>query len=142
MRMQLNKLIGGGSLSRGEYLVLRSIRRSNLGVPAEGEPRIRAALLSEMLELSRPSITRILNTLEGREFITRNIDTSDRRSVSIVITQQGLAALEQANRALLGISGRLTASLGEEDTDKLIELVDKLAEIYKNLAEGTEDSLL
>ena len=134
MRRQLNKLIGNGNLSQGEYLVLRNIRLSDSGVSAGGmRGHIKAAALSDILELSRPSITRILNALELRGFITRNIDKEDRRSVSIELTEAGIEALEKANRELLSIAVRLVDSLGDADTDKLIELVDKLAEIYKGM---------
>ncbi len=134
MRRQLNKLIGNGNLSQGEYLVLRNIRLSDSGVSAGGmRGHIKAAALSDILELSRPSITRILNALELRGFITRNIDKEDRRSVSIELTEAGIEALEKANRELLSIAVRLVDSLRDADTDKLIELVDKLAEIYKGM---------
>jgi len=136
MRRQLNKLISNGNLSQGEYLVLRNIWLSNnelSGFAQEGY--IKAADLSDMLELSRPSITRILNDLERRGFITRNIDKKDRRSINIELTEAGIEALEKANRRILGIAERLVVSLGDSDTDKLIELIDKLTEIYKEMPE-------
>jgi DNA-binding MarR family transcriptional regulator len=136
MRKQLNELISKGNLSRGEYLVLRNIWMSKSGSRAGGRGRLRAASLSEILELSRPSITRILNTLESRGFITRSIDEEDRRSVSIELTELGIEALEKANQGLFRIAERLVGALGEADTDKLIELLEKLADIFKGMAEG------
>lgn len=129
MRRQLNKLISNGRLSQGEYLVLRNIWLSGK------QKNIRAAELSDKLELSRPSITRILNSLEHREFIIRNIDKEDRRSVNIELTETGIEAIEMANQELLNIAVKLAVSLGDTDTDKLIELVDKLTEIYKGLVD-------
>ena len=134
MRKYLNRLTSRGDLTQGEYQVLRHIRLASAGFPADGKPSpVRAATLSDKLELSRPSITRILNTLERRGFIIRKIDREDRRSISIELTEKGGEALDRANKALLAIAERLVDSLGDADTDKLIELVDKLAAIYKEM---------
>lgn len=137
MRRQLNKLISNGDLSQGEYLVLRNIWLSNNGMSSYGiQGYIKAADLSDILELSRPSITRILNDLEQRGLITRNIDSKDRRSVRIELTEAGIEAIEKANRRILSIAERLVISLGDSDTDKLIELINKLTEIYKEIIES------
>lgn len=138
MRRQLNKLISNGDLSQGEYLVLRNIWLSNNGM-SSNQGHIKAADLSDILKLSRPSITRILNDLERRGLITRNIDSEDRRSVKIELTEEGIEAIEKANRRILSIAERLVVSLGDSDTDKLIELIDKLTEVYKELFESSGD---
>jgi DNA-binding MarR family transcriptional regulator len=77
--------------------------------------------------------------LERRGFILRNIDKADRRSVSIELTEMGMEALENANKELLNINERLVVSLGDTDTDKLIELIDKLTDIYKGMLEDNGD---
>ena len=138
MRRQLNALISNGDLSQSEYLVLRNIWLSNNGM-SSNQGHIKAADLSDILKLSRPSITRILNDLERRGLITRNIDSEDRRSVKIELTEEGIEAIEKANRRILSIAERLVVSLGDSDTDKLIELIDKLTEIYKELFESSGD---
>lgn len=135
MRSQLNNLLQSGSLSQGEYLVLRNIRHANSSLASDGilNGNIKAATLSDILALSRPSITRILNGLEKRGLITRSINKKDRRSVAISITEEGITALDEANKALLKITNRLVTSLGEADMAKLIELVDKVAEVYEEM---------
>lgn len=142
MRRNLNQLLSNGNVSQGEYLVLRNIWRSSTDMNADRmQQHIKAANLSDALELSRPSITRILNSLEGRGLIKRNIDAKDRRSISIELTEDGINALLKAENALNNLTETLVKSLGDEDTDKLIELVDKLSEIYKELLQqgGNKD---
>lgn len=134
LKRQLTKLISSGNLSFGEYLVLRNLRSSQNDIKrCSREGYMKAADLSELLELSRPSITRILNSLEHRGYIVRNIDKKDRRSININLTETGIEALERANRKILQIADRLVAELGEADTDKLIELIERLTEIYKRI---------
>ena len=93
-----------------------------------------------MLELSRPAITRILNSLENRGFIVRNVNKKDRRSFAIELTETGIEAIEKANRRILGFAGKLVESLGDSETDKLIELIDRLSNILKEMTVGDEIS--
>jgi len=37
----------------------------------------------------------------------------------------------------MSIAERLVGSLGDADTDKLIELIDKLSEIFKEMLDGS-----
>ncbi|HHV45824.1 MAG TPA: MarR family transcriptional regulator [Tissierellia bacterium] len=139
MRRQLNKLISDGNLSQGEYFVLRNLWISSNDLSNEDKKGyVKAADLSDKLELSRPAITRILNNLEHRGLITRNIDKKDRRSINIELTQAGIEAIENANKRILSIAERIVASLGDFEADKLIELIDKLTEIYKEILEENE----
>lgn len=134
MRKQLNKLISSGSLSLGEYLILRNVWLSKSELSSNVRlGTIKAADLSELLERSRPSITRILNGLEKRGLITRTIDPNDRRSINIGLTEAGTEALKLANRKILNFAERVVESLGESDTDKLIALIERLTMIYEKL---------
>lgn len=134
MRKQLNKLISSGSLSLGEYLILRNVWLSKSELSSNVRlGTIKAADLSELLEMSRPSITRILNGLEKRGLITRTIDPNDRRSINIGLTEVGTEALKLANRKILNFAERVVESLGESDTDKLIALIERLTMIYEKL---------
>jgi len=134
MRRQLNRLAEFGSLTQGEYLVLRHMWLAERAVENAGrEGTIKAAELSEQLERPRPAITRILNDLEARGLITRSIDPKDRRSVRIDLTAAGAAELNQANDTILRMANRIVAALGEPDTERLIQLLNRLAQVYTEI---------
>ena len=134
MRRQLNRLAEFGSLTQGEYLVLRHMWLAERAVENAGrEVTIKAAELSEQLERPRPAITRILNDLEARGLITRSIDPKDRRSVRIDLTAAGAAELNQANDTILRVANRIVAALGEPDTERLIQLLNRLAQVYTEI---------
>ena len=50
--------------------------------------------MQKKLHISKPAISYILNTLEKKNYITREIDPKDRRKVSISATPEGRAAAE------------------------------------------------
>jgi DNA-binding MarR family transcriptional regulator len=52
--------------------------------------------LAQMLHLSQPTITGILDRLEGRDLITRSRSGADRRALEISVTDSGREALKSA----------------------------------------------
>jgi len=140
IRRQLGRLFAGGDLSQGEYFVLKTLcEKQNSKRETGFEGCLRAAFLSERLEMKRPMISRILNTLEARGYISRAIDKSNRRSFEIQLTKSGEAALERAEHNLFGIADRLETELGDADMEKLIALLSRVAEIYRDMAGQSPD---
>jgi len=66
-------------LSLNDALCLCSINR---GIQEPG-------LLAQELDLSPSRLTRILNDLDERKYITRKISDGDRRGISVLLTRQG-----------------------------------------------------
>lgn len=54
-------------------------------------------LLAEELDLSPSRLSRILDSLEKKNFISRKISSEDRRSVSVNLTTLGLEAANEIN---------------------------------------------
>ncbi len=54
-------------------------------------------LLAEELELSPSRLSRILDSLEKKNLISREISSEDRRSVSVKLTNSGLNAANEIN---------------------------------------------
>lgn len=52
--------------------------------------------MQKKLHISKPAISYILNTLEKKNYITREIDPKDRRKVSISATPEGRAAADRS----------------------------------------------
>lgn len=73
-----------------------------------------------------PSLTRILQTLEGKDMITRAPHPTDRRKQLVTITGAGrqliLDNLQESQR----LNAWLTDSFGTEKLDKLLDLLNEL----------------
>ncbi len=132
MRKQLARVMGSTNISQGEYLVLRYMANSKQGYETE-KLSIRAAFLSSTLDMSRPAISRILNGLENKELIMRSIDKADRRGIAIELTEKGREELKKANAEIMRKAEYIAEKLGDEETEQLIRLLDKLAVIYKHM---------
>lgn len=135
IRRQIKRIFTGGNLSQGEFFVLKMLSEKNgecQGAGFEGFPR--AAFLSGKLEMKRPMISRILNGLEQRGYILRTIDKSNRRSFEIHLTKAGEQAVCDAEEVMIGVMKRLETELGTEDMEKLIILLTRVADVYRNMA--------
>ena len=141
IRRQIKRIFAGGNLSQGEFMVLKMLSDKNGECGEDGFGDFpRAAFLSGKLEMKRPMISRILNGLEQRGYITRAIDKSNRRSFEIHLTEAGKKALQQAEEVMIGVLKRIETELGEADMEKLIDLLTRIADIYRGMAGSNPDS--
>ena len=140
IRRQLKRVFAGGNLSQGEFFVLKMLSEKSgdcMGPGFEGFPR--AAFLSGQLEMKRPMISRILNRLEQRGYIVRTIDKTNRRSFEIHLTAAGEQAVRDAEAIMSGILKQLGTELGETDMEKLIILLTRVADIFRDMAGTNPD---
>lgn len=86
------------------------------------------------LHISKPAISYILNTLEKKNYITREIDPKDRRKVSISATPEGRAAAEQSMKKYDEIWSEILDRFGEDNMRQLIDLLTDLDDLYSVLS--------
>ncbi|MEU8650187.1 MarR family transcriptional regulator [Streptomyces sp. NPDC048737] len=118
---RMEKAYAGLGISRGEFDVLATLRRS--GEPYTLSPR----QLSATLMLTTGGMTGRLDKLEGAGLLRRSPDPHDRRGLRVTLTEQGLALVEEAVGAGLAVQTEaLTAAL---DAGRAGQLADLLREL-------------
>ena len=90
--------------------------------------------MQEQLKISKPAVSYILNTLEKKNYITREIDPKDRRKVSISATPEGRAAAEQSMKKYDKIWSEILDRFGEDNMRQLIDLITDLDDLYSVLS--------
>lgn len=114
------RFLKGQDLPHPQYNVLRILRGARPGALTCGE-------IAERMIVRDPDVTRLLDRLETRGFVTRTRDTGDRRIVRTAISPAGLAELERLDAVIAGIGpDRMLARLGKT---RLKQLNDLLAEV-------------
>ncbi|MDX3572642.1 MarR family winged helix-turn-helix transcriptional regulator [Streptomyces sp. ID05-47C] len=118
---RMEKAYAGLGISRGEFDVLATLRRS--GEPYTLSPR----QLSATLMLTTGGMTGRLDKLERAGLLRRSPDPHDRRGLQVTLTEQGLAVVEEAVGAGLAVQTEaLTAALDAERADQLAGLLREL----------------
>ena len=99
-------LLKAEDLSLTQYNVLRILRGSPDGLPC-GE-------IGRRLITREPDITRLLDRMEKRGLISRNRETTDRRTVLTRITKDGLETVNRLDQPLLAIHRKQLGHMGRE----------------------------
>jgi DNA-binding MarR family transcriptional regulator len=114
-------------LPHPQYNVLRILRGAQPGALTCSE-------IAERMIVRDPDITRLLDRLEKRGFVTRTRDSDDRRVIRTAITPAGLSELQRLGAAIADVGpDRVLAGLGKA---RLKQLNDLLAEVI-DLATNT-----
>jgi len=105
---------------RGEAFVIKFLSHHGGSVlPSE---------ISNIMGISTARIAATLNSLEKKGWITRRIDTDDRRRILVDLTSEGKAQAEEQHRHMMKNTIKLLSMLGEEDAIEYVRLSRKLAD--------------
>lgn len=102
-----------------QYNVLRILR----GAGPDGLPTL--AVGERMIERT-PGVTRLIDRMVGKGWVTRARCTEDRRRVWCRITQAGLRLLEDLDAPVEGVDDTFREVLDEEELASLIGYLDRL----------------
>jgi DNA-binding MarR family transcriptional regulator len=118
MRMNANS---EGEIPRSELKMLKMIRMNS--TEAEG---VKISTLSELLNISKSAVSQMINALEDKGYVERVTTKNDRRVVYVRLTGDGEACFTKQIQAFLHGMDKIFAKMGEEDTEELLRLLEKL----------------
>ena len=90
--------------------------------------------LSDYMNISRPAVNTILNRLEDRDLIERFRLKNDRKSVFVKLSKNAYDIYDIEKKKLTEFMNILINKLGEDDSKKLIELLEKVNNIMEEEA--------
>lgn len=118
----LSEVFKGADLTLTQYNVLRILRGAGSEALSCGE-------ISERMITKESDITRLLDRLEAREFISRERPESNRRMVLTRLTDTGLALLADLDAPVDAVNRKLMAPLGKSKLESLNELLEEVRSI-------------
>lgn len=99
---------------------------------------IQPSELGEILQLTRPAVTALVNSLEEKSYVERNSDPDDRRVVFVRPTKEGIKLVETSKRRIAENIGEVLHLLGAEDSRELIRIIRKIRNILEDREENQE----
>ena len=90
------------------------------------------SLVSQELEMPKPQVSRLLNTLENEGLIERINSKTDRREVYIILTDAGRDILKQGEKNYTAFIDYIYESIGAEDFQALITVLKKIETAMEN----------
>lgn len=123
-----------GPLTKSTLLMLLVIQESEKENAEKGVAGgVTASSLSCELDISKPAVTKAVNYLEERGYVTRINGQSDRRQVYVMLTPEGEKVLREARETVMQNMEQLVQGLGEADTEAFIRLSERMARACERL---------
>ena len=115
---------------RGERFLLSYLYA--VGACAQGK-------LAPMLHVSAARITKMLSALESKALIVREDDPTDKRRVTVRLTEDGAAVVRTVQSQATAHASQLFENLGESDTLEFLRIVNKILSIEEMVDEPAAD---
>ncbi len=128
LRRRLSQVVDAEGVTLQQYNVLRILR----GAGDAGIPTLSVA--ERMIERT-PGVTRLLDRLEARGWVSRERSSEDRRRVMARVTPDGRALLRRLDEPLAQAEDAAFAALDAEHLNRL----GSLLEAVRHSLEGAED---
>jgi DNA-binding MarR family transcriptional regulator len=90
-------------------------------------PGIRSVDLARALSVARSGMVRLIDELEQRKLITREVDLKDRRNQTLALTSFGCSQLALMEKTAEQHEARVTAGLSKNERDQLLGLLWRIA---------------
>lgn len=117
-------------MSKSEFSMLHLIKlcESELNIV------VTTALLSEKLHISKPAVSQMINVLEEKKYVIREINKDDRRLMSISLTAVGNKKLDEEKDKFLSKINMTLDRLGKEDSELFVGLMEKYFKVINEIA--------
>ena len=89
----------------------------------------------EYLSVSKAAVSQMLNSLEKRGYILREIDPNNRRNIIVILTDEGRTAFEKRNQEFYDRFEMVIRGIGEKDVSLFIAMINKMSDAMGNFEE-------
>ncbi len=100
-----------------------------LGREEEALPGAKINELANELNVTSPGVTQLVTGLERKGFVQRTMDQADRRSVNVLLTDEGRAIAQRAKERRQAMLQTMESRMGREKVNRLFTLLNEAVEM-------------
>lgn len=123
----------GFDINMGEIVVMNGIAKNASGL----DKKICVSDIQTNLYITKPAVSQIFSSLEKKGYISREVDTNDRRKILVTLTPKGHEVVKHMKDYSNKMLSEIISRLGEDDTKQLIDLFNRFADISEDLKTET-----
>lgn len=127
MRRQLTNVLDRDDITLEQYVVLYNL---------VGRDGINQKTLSHSVDKDQATLARILDILEGRDYIIRRTTEKDRRAFLVFITDKGRVKVKEIAKKLGEVHANIIEGIPDDKVDQFIELIKMMIENLDRLSRG------
>lgn len=116
-----------------QYDMTMAIGYVLLNIDRKGTP---ATKIAPALGLEPRSLTRMLKSLEEKQWIRREIDADDKRIVKVFLTEEGKKKRDLARRGVIDFNTMLYESIPAENLKNCFETINSIAKLVEVVNQG------
>ncbi|MGE4584733.1 MAG: MarR family winged helix-turn-helix transcriptional regulator [Sphaerochaeta sp.] len=113
----------------GEFFVMKNLEKGHLC--PEGPMNV--SDIHHNLHVTKPAISQMLNSLEKKGYVSRAIDPTDRRRISVTLTEEGSKVLKAVKQYMDQTLEMTITRFGEDNVRELISLFTLLVDISEDV---------
>lgn len=91
------------------------------------EPQINQAALAQRLDITGPSVLKLVDSLEAAGLVSREPCADDRRRYELVLTQAGRARMQELRLRMARLEERMASGLSARERAQLMSLLERVA---------------
>lgn len=119
-----------GEPTRMQNWVLQTVSR---------QPSLTVSELADILRVSLPTASQLVNTLVERGWLEMAVSPTDRRRHHIHVTESGQQMIDQRVKRRLVAVRRVLDQLDPKERTQLINLLDRLAQVWQSSEGSSSD---
>ncbi|WP_342438990.1 MarR family winged helix-turn-helix transcriptional regulator [Paenibacillus sp. FSL L8-0436] len=127
------------SIPHGEFLMMFAInvmmKKESREPEAPECPGVMISKLSELLQISRPTASQVVSSLEEKGYIERAMSVTDRRVIYISLTEQGQTEFNKNMERYSSVMNEIIEKVGREEVNQLIDTCERLRNVVDEVRE-------
>ncbi len=122
--------------NRFKLWVNESLQKSGYNITAEQfllldtlwmEGPLSQQKIADVMLKDKNSVVKLVNSLEARGLVTREVNQNDRRENIVTVTKRGIEIQEPVTQAALNAVEQITSGLSDEEISTFIKALDTMA---------------
>ena len=113
-KLKLSGVLSG--ITPMEHHALKAI-----SVCAERNENVKVSQVVTEMEIPAPGVSRLIGHMEDKGLVRRTVDTADRRSTFVAMTEKGEKLFAECERNLAELGNRIFERMGDERSSELIK---------------------
>lgn len=131
MNRGLGRDLDNANITMSEFILMREVAENT----KELYNSMALTEVREYLSVSKAAVSQMLNSLEKRGYIVREIDPNNRRNIIVILTEEGKTVFEKKNQEFYDRFEMVIRGIGEKDVSQFIAMINKMSDAMGDFEE-------
>ena len=124
MNRGLGRDLDNANITMSEFILMREVAENT----KESYNPMALTEVREYLSVSKAAVSQMINSLEKRGYLTREVDVNNRRNIIVVLTEVGQEVYQKKNQKFFDRFEKVIQGIGETDISHFIAMINKMAD--------------